>query len=335
MPQNSTALAFAFSIHPFLGSHCIGAKVNHKLVPLSHKLQSGDQVEILTSKSQHVQPSWINFATTAKAKSKISAILKRELRSKQQAGEEILQEFFQKEELEFMPENIQKLCTLHEVKTPEELYVAIAQKTITPGEEDKNILKEKSTTNNPWKKFIPFPFVGNKNNKEKQPKEKKPIEKIDSKKIIKLTPEAIQKNFIIADCCKPIPGDDVLGYIDEKNRVIIHKRQCPLANKLKTSYGNRLLAVQWETGKSLEFPVNIYIKGIDTIGLLNKVTQIISEQLNVNIRKVYIDANDGIFEGHIQMFVHDVDDVKTIITKLQKIEEMKTVTRIEQFEDTP
>jgi GTP pyrophosphokinase len=171
--------------------------------------------------------------------------------------------------------------------------------------------------------------------RRKQPKEKKPIEKIDSKKIIKLTPEAIQKNFIIADCCKPIPGDDVLGYIDEKNRVIIHKRQCPLANKLKTSYGNRLLAVQWETGKSLEFPVNIYIKGIDTIGLLNKVTQIISEQLNVNIRKVYIDANDGIFEGHIQMFVHDVDDVKTIITKLQKIEEMKTVTRIEQFEDTP
>ena len=335
MPQNSTALDFAFSIHTFLGSHCIGAKVNHKLVPLSHKLQSGDQVEILTSKSQHVQPSWINFATTAKAKSKISAILKRELRSKQQAGEEILQEFFQKEELEFTPENIQKLCTLHEVKTPEELYVAIAQKTITPGEEDKNILKEKSTTNNPWKKFIPFPFVGNKNNKEKQPKEKKPIEKIDSKKIIKLTPEAIQKNFIIADCCKPIPGDDVLGYIDEKNRVIIHKRQCPLANKLKTSYGNRLLAVQWETGKSLEFPVNIYIKGIDTIGLLNKVTQIISEQLNVNIRKVYIDANDGIFEGHIQMFVHDVDDVKTIITKLQKIEEMKTVARIEQYEDTP
>ena len=335
MPQNSTALDFAFSIHTFLGSHCIGAKVNHKLVPLSHKLQSGDQVEILTSKSQHVQPSWINFATTAKAKSKISAILKRELRSKQQAGEEILQEFFQKEELEFTPENIQKLCTLHEVKTPEELYVAIAQKTITPGEEDKNILKEKNTTNNPWKKFIPFPFVGNKNNKEKQPKEKKPIEKIDSKKIIKLTPEAIQKNFIIADCCKPIPGDDVLGYIDEKNRVIIHKRQCPLANKLKTSYGNRLLAVQWETGKSLEFPVNIYIKGIDTIGLLNKVTQIISEQLNVNIRKVYIDANDGIFEGHIQLFVHDVDDVKTIITKLQKIEEMKTVTRIEQFEDTP
>ncbi|MBQ8520649.1 MAG: bifunctional (p)ppGpp synthetase/guanosine-3',5'-bis(diphosphate) 3'-pyrophosphohydrolase, partial [Bacteroides sp.] len=334
MPQNCTALDFAFSIHTFLGSHCIGAKVNHKLVPLSHKLQSGDQVEILTSKSQHVQPSWINFATTAKAKAKISAILKREQRSRQQAGEEVVQEFFKAEELSFTPENIQKLCTLHEMKTTEEFYSAVALKTITLGDEDKNVLKEKPV-NNGWKKFIPFPFVGNKGGKEKQPAEKKPVEKIDSKKIIKLTPEAIQKNFIIADCCKPIPGDDVLGYIDEKNRVIIHKRQCPLANKLKTSYGNRLLAVQWETGKALEFPVNIYIKGIDTIGLLNKVTQIISEQLNVNIRKLYIETNDGIFEGHIQLYVHDVDDVKTITAKLRKIEEMKTVTRIEQFEDNP
>ena len=334
MPQNSTALDFAFSIHTFLGSHCIGAKVNHKLVPISHKLKSGDQVEILTSKSQHIQPSWINFATTAKAKSKISAILKREMRGRQQTGEEMIQGFFRQEELEFTPENVQKLCELHEVKTTEELYIGIAQKTIVLGEEDKNLLKEKAN-NNGWKKFIPFPFVGNKSSKDKQPAEKKPAEKIDSKKVIKLTPEAIQKNFIIADCCKPIPGDDVLGYIDEKNRVIIHKRQCPMANKLKTSYGNRLLAVQWETGKTLEFPVNIYIKGIDTIGLLNKVTQIISEQLNVNIRKVYIDSNDGIFEGHIQLFVHDVDDVKVITTKLSKIEEMKTVTRIEQFEDTP
>ena len=125
MPQNCTALDFAFSIHTFLGSHCIGAKVNHKLVPLSHKLQSGDQVEILTSKSQHVQPSWINFATTAKAKAKIMAILKREQRGMQQSGEEILRDFFNKEGLEFTPDNIQKLCTLHNLRTQEELFSAI------------------------------------------------------------------------------------------------------------------------------------------------------------------------------------------------------------------
>ena len=152
---------------------------------------------------------------------------------------------------------------------------------------------------------------------------------------MKLTPEAIQKNFIIADCCKPIPGDDVLGYRDENDRIIIHKRQCPIASKLKTSFGNRLLAVQWETGKALDFPVNLYIQGIDSMGILHQVADIVTEQLNVNIRKIFIETKDGIFEGHIQLFVHDVEDVKTITTNLQKIEEMKVVTRVEKFEDKP
>lgn len=335
MPQNCTALDFAFSIHTFLGSHCIGAKVNHKLVPLSHKLQSGDQVEILTSKSQRVQPSWINFATTAKAKTKILAILKREQRSMQQQGEDKLQDFFKEEGLELNDENIHKLCVLHEMKSPEELYSAIGFKTITLGENDCNELKAKKATATSWKKIIPFAFGGSKTEKDKPKIEKQPIEKIDSKKVIKLTPEAIQKNFIIADCCKPIPGDDVLGYRDEKGQITIHKRQCPIAAKLKTSYGNRLLAVQWETGKALEFPVNIYIQGIDTMGILHQVADIVTEQLNVNIRKIFIETTDGLFEGHIQLYVHDVDDVKTIITNLRKIEEMKVVTRVEKFEDRP
>ena len=334
MPQNCTALDFAFSIHTFLGSHCIGAKVNHKLVPLSHKLQSGDQVEILTSKSQRVQPSWINFATTAKAKAKILAILKREQRSMQQQGEDKLHDFFQAEGIELNDENIHKLCTLHEVKSPEELYTSIGFKTITLGEADLNELRAKKTTGNDWKKFIPFSFGSTKSDKAK-PVEKIPAQKIDSKKILKLTPEAIQKNFIIADCCKPIPGDDVLGYRDEKDRIIIHKRQCPIAAKLKTSFGNRILAAQWETGKALDFPVNLYIQGIDAMGILHQVADIVTEQLNVNIRKIFIETTDGLFEGHIQLYVHDVDDVKTIIANLQKIDEMKVVTRVEKFEDRP
>ena len=333
MPQNCTALDFAFSIHTFLGSHCIGAKVNHKLVPLSHKLQSGDQVEILTSKSQRVQPSWINFATTAKAKAKILAILKREQRGMQQKGEEKLQDFLKEAEIEFNDENVQKLCTLHEMKSPEELYAAIGFKTITLGEADINELRIKKPAANNWKKIIPFAFGGGKT--KETPSEKAPAQKIDSKKVLKLTPEAIQKNFIIADCCKPIPGDDVLGYRDENDRIIIHKRQCPIASKLKTSFGNRLLAVQWETGKALDFPVNLYIQGIDSMGILHQVADIVTEQLNVNIRKIFIETKDGIFEGHIQLFVHDVEDVKTITTNLQKIEEMKVVTRVEKFEDKP
>ena len=333
MPQNCTALDFAFSIHTFLGSHCIGAKVNHKLVPLSHKLQSGDQVEILTSKSQRVQPSWINFATTAKAKAKIHAILKREQRAMQQKGEDKLLDFLKEAEIEFNDENVQKLCTLHEMKSPEELYAAIGFKTITLGEADIDELRVKKQPANNWKKIIPFPFGGSKAKETSY--EKTPAQKIDSKKILKLTPEAIQKNYIIADCCKPIPGDDVLGYRDENDRIIIHKRQCPIAAKLKTSFGNRLLAVQWETGKALDFPVNLYIQGIDAMGILHQVADIVTDQLNVNIRKIFIETQDGIFEGHIQLFVHDVEDVNTIITNLQKIEEMEVVTRVEKFEDKP
>ena len=333
MPQNCTALDFAFSIHTFLGSHCIGAKVNHKLVPLSHKLQSGDQVEILTSKSQRVQPSWINFATTAKAKAKIHAILKREQRAMQQKGEDKLLDFLKEAEIEFNDENVQKLCTLHEMKSPEELYAAIGFKTITLGEADIDELRVKKQPANNWKKIIPFPFGGNKAKETSY--EKAPAQKIDSKKILKLTPEAIQKNYIIADCCKPIPGDDVLGYRDENDRIIIHKRQCPIAAKLKTSFGNRLLAVQWETGKALDFPVNLYIQGIDAMGILHQVADIVTDQLNVNIRKIFIETQDGIFEGHIQLFVHDVEDVNTIITNLQKIQEMEVVTRVEKFEDKP
>lgn len=337
MPQNCTALDFAFSIHTFLGSHCIGAKVNHKLVPISHQLKSGDQVEILTSKSQHVQPSWINFATTAKAKAKIQGILKREQRSMQQAGEDKLHDFFKNEEVEFNDENIQKLCELHEMKTPEELYAAIGFKTILLGDADRNELKKEKVATKSWKKLIPFPFVGGKSGKEKAQlsQEKVQGQKIDSKKVLKLTPEDIQKKFILADCCKPIPGDDVLGYIDEKNKIFIHKRQCPVAAKLKTGFGNRLLAVQWETGKALELPVNLYIQGIDTMGILHQVADIVTEQLNVNIRKIFIETTDGLFEGHIQLYVHDVDDVKTIIENLGKIDEMEKVVRVEKFEDRP
>ena len=319
MPQNSTALDFAFSLHTDIGSHCIGAKVNHKLVPLSHKLQSGDQVEVLTSKSQRVQPEWEVFATTARARAKIAAILRKEQRNCQKEGETLLNEFFKKEELRLDDLLIDKLVKVHNMKNRDEFLIAIGNKKIVLGDLDKNALKEKQGTN--WKKFLTFSFGGNKDNKEpveeKVPQEK---EKINTKQILKLTEENIQKNYIMAECCHPIPGDDVLGYMDENDRIIIHKRQCPVAARLKSSYGNRILATEWDTHKELSFLVNIYIKGIDAMGLLNEVTQVISRQLNVNIRKLSIETTDGIFEGNIQLYVHDVDDVKTICNNLKQIQ---------------
>ena len=326
MPQNSTALDFAFSLHTDIGSHCIGAKVNHKLVPLSHKLQSGDQVEILTSKSQRVQPQWEVFATTARARAKIAAILRKERKANQKIGEEILNEFLKKEEIRPEEIVIEKLRRLHNAKNEEELLAAIGSKAIILGEADKNELKEKQTSN--WKKYLTFSFGNNKEKQEeKEPQEK---EKINPKQVLKLTEESLQKKYIMAECCHPIPGDDVLGYVDENDRIIIHKRQCPVAAKLKSSYGNRILATEWDTHKELSFLVYIYIKGIDSMGLLNEVTQVISRQLNVNIRKLTIETEDGIFEGKIQLWVHDVDDVKTICNNLKKIQNIKQVSRVEE-----
>ena len=325
MPQNSTALDFAFSLHTDIGSHCIGAKVNHKLVPLSHKLQSGDQVEILTSKSQRVQPQWEVFATTARARAKIAAILRKERKANQKIGEEILSEFLKKEEVRPEEAAIEKLRKLHNAKNEEELLAAIGSKAIVLGEADKNELKEKQTSN--WKKYLTFSFGNSKEKQEeKEPQEK---EKINPKEVLKLTEESLQKKYIMAECCHPIPGDDVLGYVDENDRIIIHKRQCPVAAKLKSSYGNRILATEWDTHKELSFLVYIYIKGIDNMGLLNEVTQVISRQLNVNIRKLTIETEDGIFEGKIQLWVHDVDDVKTICNNLKKIQNIKQVSRVE------
>lgn len=330
MPQNSTALDFAFSLHTDIGSHCIGAKVNHKLVPLSHKLQSGDQVEILTSKSQRVQPQWEVFATTAKARAKIAAILRKEQRSNQKKGEKLLNEFLKNEDTRLEDIIMEKLCKLHNMRNFEELLASIGAAKIVLGDTDRNTIKEKQGTN--WKKYLTFSFGGNKEVKVPEMEKLLPAplaEKINPKQVLKLTDEDIQKKYIMADCCHPIPGDDVLGYIDENERVIIHKRQCPVAARLKSSYGNRILATEWDTHKGLSFLVNIYIKGIDSMGLLNEVTQVISRQLNVNIRKLTIETNDGIFEGNIQLYVHDVDDVKKICNNLKLVQNIKQVTRIE------
>ena len=330
LPQNSTVLDFAFSLHTEIGRHCIGAKVNHKLVPLSHKLQSGDQVEVLTSRSQRVSPEWENIAATAKARTKIASILRKEAKNRQAKGLDMLTEFLKDEEIYVDEIVLNKLTRLHEKPNHDAFLEAIGSGSIELGEADLNILRGKN--NSSWRRFLKLPF-GNKDNKtdnETSPKEEQP-EKINTKQItkqiLKLNEDNIQNKYAIADCCHPIPGDDVLGYIDTNGRITIHKRQCPIATKLKSSYGNRIIATQWDTHKQLTFLVTINIKGVDRLGLLNDVTQVISRQLSVNIRKVTIETVEGIFEGHIQLYVHDVDDVHAIIAQLKQIDSIQEVIR--------
>ena len=334
MPSGCTVLDFAFSVHTFLGTHCIGAKVNHKLVGISHVLQSGDQVEVLTSKNQKVDKKWIEFTSTAKAKGKIQAILRREEREKQKEGEELLNEFFQKHEKEPNSVNVAKLCQFHALATREELLSAIGAHTITLGDADLNALNEKRKK---WKKYIPFlkqkapvapPVASGKG--EKGEETLSPLEaageKIDKKKPLILNEETISR-YIICDICHPIPGDDVLGYIDDGKHIIIHKRQCDIAKRLKANDGNHILAAKWDTHGQLAFPATLHIEGFDRVGVLHQITGILSQQLNVNINSVHIETSDGLFTADINLGVHDVRDIHAICRDLKKIEEIEEVKR--------
>ena len=330
MPAGCTVLDFAFSIHTFLGSHCIGAKVNHKLVPLSHQLNSGDQVEILTSKSQHVQPSWINFAHTAKAKGKVQAQLKRAQREVQKKGEDILNEWLASKNLEPTPANIDQLVNYHDCENRDALFLAIGDKKVILGEKDEDELKGKNKkgdgTGGGWRKYVPF-VKAKKQEEEKQPELFIVPEKFNRKKPIYINEENISQ-YIFRDCCHPIPGDDALGYIDKQNRVEIHNRKCPVANKLKANYGNRLLDVKWDMHKQLFFDATIRLGGIDRRGLINEVTRIISNQMSVDIRGLAFTTKDGIFEGTIDLRVHDRDDVKAIMDKLKEVDDLKEISQI-------
>ena len=329
MPTGCTALDFAFSIHTFLGSHCIGAKVNHKLVPLSHKLQSGDQVEILTSKSQHVQPAWINYVSTAKAKSKIQAILRRDNRETQKQGEELLNAWLQKQGFEPTPAVIDQLAAYHDYRRRDEFFLALGEKTVLLGDKDMDELNgknKKKGDNGGWRKYVPFVKTKKKEDDE-EPELFVVPEKFNRKKPIFITDDNIRQ-YKFPSCCHPIPGDDVLGYIDNKNQIEIHKRACLVAAKLKTSYGNRILDAKWDMHKRLFFDATIHISGIDRIGLLNEVTQVISSQLNVNIHKVLITCEDDIFDGTLEIRVHDREDVKTIIDNLKTVKDLKEISQI-------
>ena len=331
LPAGCTALDFAFQLHTFLGSHCIGAKVNHRLVPLSHRLQSGDQVEILTSKSQHVDPSWINFVSTAKARGKIQAILRRANRELQKQGENILKEWLAKHNLEQTTPILDKLCELHELQKPEELLQHLGDRTVILGEKDLDEIlgKKKSNVSFSWLKRMPFMGREKRRNKtEKDEQDLLVVGKDFNKKQPCIITETSVERYIFPSCCHPIPGDDILGYIDNKGRIEIHKRACPVANRLKSSYGNRILDAKWDMHGKMFFEATIEIRGIDRHGLLRDVAEVISSQLNIDMRKLVISGDEGVFDGTIELRVHDRNETQQIIDKLKDIDGIHEVQRI-------
>ncbi len=333
MPAGCTALDFAFSIHSVLGTHCIGAKVNHQLVPISYRLKSGDQVEILTSNTLRVEPSWINFVTTAKAKNKIEAILRRQRREQQKRGEEIFEQWCKQNDLELNSQMLDRLAMYHMLETREELYTSLGAGTVTLSDEDLHTLKSdsnKESGSRGWTKYIPF--YKRKRSSDSAPtksrdKEQQPTFVVDRKKPLYLSEENIGR-VNMCPTCNPIPGDEVLGYLDDQNRVIVHKRNCSIANRLKNVDGNHILAVFWDTHKQISFAATLHLEGIDRVGIIKSMTDVITEQLNVNVHQLSIAAREGIFQGDIELSVHDTDDLDVIIQKLQKIDGIEEVKRV-------
>ncbi len=332
MPAGCTALDFAFSIHTFLGSHCIGAKVNHKLVPLNHVLNSGDQVEIITSKAQHVAPEWVDFVTTAKAKGKVLAALRRNNREVQKKGEEILQQWINDNGLELTTPVLNRLCEIHEIQRPENFFLSLGEGNITLGANDlSELYGKKKKKSKGWKRYVPFIKSKNKDSEEKTIQLRDDlltVTKEFNKKIPCVITEETMPMYIFPDCCHPIPGDDILGFIDDNNHVEIHMRACPVADRLKSSFGNRILDAKWEMHKMKYFDTTIEIHGIDRKGMLRDLADVISDQFSINIRKITVSATDGVFEGRIELGVHDREELETLINQLKKIDDMQEAVQV-------
>ena len=322
LPQGATALDFAFLLHSDLGCRCLGAKVNHKLVPLSHVLESGDQVEILSSSRQNPQADWLDFVTTAKAKSRLRAYFRKEERNQITEGEAILNLCLEKVGRQANAYEVNRLLSHYQMTQPKELYQKIAAKKL-PIEADIPKLFPKPKQDNIFMRYLKKPFT--QSDSANQANETLP--KPDKKRTVVLSENNINTTYRLASCCQPIPGDDTLGYIDDANVVIVHKRECPTALKLKTSFGERIVATQWNTHKILTFKETIEVKGIDKLGLVIEVLHVISEQHSTNISEMHIVADAGIFTGRFVVYVHDTDEIKTLCDNIMKLKEVNSVIR--------
>lgn len=316
LPVNSTALDFAFDIHSQVGAKCIGAKVNHKLVPLSHKLNSGDQVEILTSSKQAPKADWINYVVTAKAKSAIKALLKEERTKQATEGKEILKRKMSHLKIDFTEININKIVAFLKLQDSQELFYRAALERVT-NKELKEYLEAKDEKNNGQAA-------------SQGPSLEELVSKARGKQDTLMIGDNMQNlEYKLSPCCNPIPGDDVFGFITINEGIKIHRVNCPNAIALMSNHAYRIVKAKWTSQKLISFLAGIKIVGIDKIGLVNKITNIISKELNVNMRYISFDTNDGTFEGTIMVFVHDTAHLTDLMKKLQKVDGVIKVTRVD------
>jgi GTP pyrophosphokinase len=316
LPTGATALDFAFEIHSQVGESCIGAKVNQKLVPLSHQLKSGDQIEIITSKKQKAKEDWLNYVVTAKAKSKIKAALKEEQKKVANLGKEMVQRKFKSMGVEFKSQNITQLENYYNYKAATELYQDIATGKIS-------LKKLKGFTVDAGALSFPTTVI---EPEKKEAKSEKKSGGIPNDTLI-IGDDEKDVPFKLAPCCNPIPGDDVFGFVTINDGIKIHRTNCPNAIQLRSNYAYRVIKAKWQSQKEKEFVADVYFKGIDDIGLVHKITQTISSDLNVNMKAISFESNDGVFDGRVSVYVYDTDHLNSLMTKLRDVEGVLTVVR--------
>lgn len=321
LQAGATALDFAFEIHTDIGMKCIGAKVNHKIVPLSYQLQNGDQVEILTSNIQKPKSDWLNFVTSAKAKSKIKQALKELKRENADLGKDILQRKLKQWKVNFSDETIQKIIGHFKLNSTLDLYYFIATEKIDLAQVKSILTKpEKPTTRN--------------------------INRIDENNFESLVKSNSTKNedmliiddkigkidYTLAQCCNPIPGDDIFGFVTVSEGIKIHRVSCPNAVQLLSKYGYRVVKAKWTRASEVSFLAGIRITGLDDIGIISGISTVISTDLKVNMRSISVVSNDGMFEGDIMVYVHDTHHLDVLMRKLK---EVRGVLKVSRFDSNP
>ncbi len=332
MPANCTALDFAFQIHTFLGAHCIGAKVNHKLVPLSHKLKSGDQIEIITNNSQKVQPTWLNFVTTAKARTKLQTLLRKQDREYAKQGEQTLQVWLEQNGLTLTTSNLDKLTEAHRMKHHDQLFIAIAKNDIVLGQKDIDYIyygakgADNARKRKDWRRYIPF--VRSMKKAVVKGHEYLTVGKdFDKTQTIQITDENISK-YVFPKCCQPIPGDEIIAYVNKKNQIEIHQRSCPEAARLQSSFGSNILVAEWSMSGSQEFRATLALRGIDRKGIIRDVTQVLAGTFDIDIHRMSTLSDDGVFNSEIELKVKDSIALGEVEEQLRQVDGMQSVHRI-------
>ena len=346
MPLGSTALDFAFLLHSEIGEHCIGAKVNHTLVPLSYQLKGGDQIEVLTSNSQHPQKEWFHMVTTAKARNGLTQYFRKEERRYIEHGKRLVEDAIaiDADLAANHDQSLARLLNYYQMTQPAELYAKVGQGVVRLDNIREIVLPKQR-----WWKYVPF--IGKKETTDVDgpaspdriqtqsgpvdgpaaPEAPKPKKKKESHTIV-LTDDELNKRFVLSNCCHPIPGDEVLGYLDDHGLMHIHKIDCPEANLLKTSYGKRIYSATWNTHRVMSFVETIELKGIDKFGVFIQVLQTITKDFHINIRSINISSEDGIFKGTMEVYVYDRSELEDLLKAIRKIEDIKEVRRLVKVE---